>query len=414
MGSNDLGRVNMGEDGLNTANTVFERYETKEKFDKAVHTAYGSDFNNKEVQYDHSTPKVAHDNQQTSYDKGAVVASSTTFHKAKTNARTQQEDFDLNSGQELYQPKSPHDAASILIANDSTLIDLSHRREMLDLGVVKEMPLNDLERMCITREDTFHSTMLSHALDRVQIDNVRKAQGFETRSEQYNFNQVRNVSKICTHCNKELSLILVNLSPEQITSPAFQQTLLKVLSYNKSAIRFHASIGSLYDPMSEVRRAVRYEENGVNQSLRPVVRILEQTNALDILSRSSHISSQEGFYGVQGMDLKQFGSDVLDCRPCSQQELCRTKEEMDNLSSHLKGNSIYRGRHRVLPSTTELDKQVSLPSTSFTSKKANPSFLFDPPLVHSHEMLLGPSSAVSEDQTTSDVWQEGGTSTVSE
>ena len=368
VGPDDIVRLNRGEEGLNTINTVHANYKNKNKLTDHLKKEYGTEFQNKpNVQYDHSTPSNAHRNQNTSYDKGPVIASSIPSHKLKTQARLEQEsyEFAVDASKSL-----------ITVSNGSTLMELSLKREMLDVQIIRTTPLEMLEPFGVGRDETLESTRQAHAMDRAAIRKSQKILGFRTSEEHYHHYLACNVADACNICNRELSELIVDKSPRDLINPEFIETVFNALTYNYEAKVLNESLSSKYPQTSNIGAALTRERHDVSFHLSHLIGLLEN-KGIDIAILHKY-SPQ-----LDNGNIVSFDRETLLGTHLNSMQLLQTDDEIDLMIRELRVGMVYAHVFRVLPATSVLDQQTTtvltssgtdetaLPSTSSGTEETN-------------------------------------------
>ena len=342
----------MGDKGLNTVNTVLADYSNRTSFVTKIQKMYQEPVRDKNnVEYDHVSPLRGHQNQFTSYEHGAVIASSIENHRLKTTARKQQEQYELSED---------NSTPRLLISNKATMFEASLMRELLDINVLKTMPPEILEQCGVTLEESLYGTRYAHALDRVAIVGAQNVLGLRSSTEHFDFYRASVVSAACNNCNVDLGRLVVDKSPDDLQNTKFIETVYDVLSYNRSAKIFNESLCSLFEPTSNIHRALTKRGFEVKFHLQNLITALEN-KGIDI--KILHQYNPD----LENGGIVSFSEESLVQRSYLPSELCKTKEGMDILARELKADMVYKQIHRVLPSTKVLKEQTTLfaiPSSS--------------------------------------------------
>ena len=353
VGPNDLVRVNMGDKGLNNVNTLLADYSIRTFFVTSVQKAYQEPVRDKNnVEYSHIFPSRGHQHQFTSYEHGAVIASPIEKHRLKTTARKQQEKYEVSVD---------NPTPRLLISNDATMLEASLVRQLLDINVLKTMSPEILEQCGVTLEESLYATRYGHAIDRVAIVGAQNVLGLRSSTEHFDFYRASVVSAACNNCNVDLCRLVVDKSPADLQNPKFIETVYDVLSYNRSAKIFNESLCSLFEPTSNIHRALTKTGFEVKFHLQNLITALEN-KGIDI--KILHKYNPD----LENGGIVSFSEESLVQRSYLPSELCKTKEGMDILARELKADMVYKQIHRVLPSTKDLKEQTTLFTIASSSK----------------------------------------------
>lgn len=355
--------INIGKDNkVNDANTVFPHYDGTENFSRELKKAFPGEVSTDAVtEYDHSKGQNSHDSlhpfidKGKSYARGAVLSTPQATHKFKGHARREQEDFNVSSSITPVE-------TSLGTHKDSTLYDQSLQDELVDLDVVRNLPKSIEEKYGIDRATMLKQTHKVHRLDRKQIGAYQEILGI-TGPQHFNMVLVHNADTSTVNGLAELNELLHQcLKNPSATpkNPAFISVIHDQLSYSKNAKVFRESMADLYPPDSRIVNYLKHSGSKVDIHLRSCINLLD--------ANGINISQLEKYNSNLKENLVNFSADSLVDKPCRPEELLKDKSKIHSLCQELKTDQLIRGRHRVLPKTKVINKQLALIDPSVSQK----------------------------------------------
>ena len=359
--------VNMGEEGLNDANTVVGNYNKAPDLRKELQVVYEGEWasrsNKRGTEYDHPSGKVEHANRMyssddsISYGRSPAIATPPAQHLAKGNARL------AEPGQKLNYVFEEDGSPSVLaLSNNTTILQQSHAREKLDIDVVKGMDIKEFDIFGIKKETTISSIEHAHALDRQDMESNRQKLGLRNHIEQYDLSVLVNINKSATACVEELYTVCQDATPDQIRNPEFVKIIYNAFYGLWNGKKFNEGIRSNYHHLSKVSQHMIFSESIYKEQLSPLLRLLEDkglelsklyTYNKDLTERALVCINFEA-------ETLLFGKAVIPGHVVS-------RENLDFLAAQLNANSTCKGRHRLLPKANIMYNALTVSSEVVSS-----------------------------------------------